>query len=373
MASVSRHPKSKYWSAFWRDTDGKLRCKTTKLTDKAKALKVATAWEKVFRAKNAVEHIRVTFNQLAREIDPEAAIPTVHEYFSRWVEGHGGELAPRTLVSYQQRLKQFSEYVGNEMTMDMVKQTHALAFRGSIAKTASATTANHAAKVLRSVFSCAMNEGVIIGNPFALKALGEKNAEKQAFTLAQVKRLLTVADSEWKSLITFGIYTGQRLGDLAKLTWSKIDFERKEILFKTEKTGRDMAIPASDALWSHILSLKRGTPTAPLHPRAFEMREKYGIGGVSKDFTRLMVSAGLCEARPNNRKREKAGDVSREVNPLTFHSLRHAAATWLRDVGVSESVAMEIVGHDSASVDRAYVHTDPRIMRDALNKLPKIG
>ena len=101
------------------------------------------------------------------------------------------------------------------------------------------------------------------------------------------------------------LYTSQRLGDLVTLTWSQIDFARKEILFKTEKTSRRMAIPACDTLWAHILTLKRGTPTALLHPRAYDLKNKHGIGLVSKDFTRLMVTAGLCAAKPNNKKREK--------------------------------------------------------------------
>jgi len=88
---------------------------------------------------------------------------------------------------------------------------------------------------------------------------------------------------------------------------------------------------------------------------------------------RKMVAAGLCAAKPNNKKREKKGDVSREVNPLTFHSLRHAAVTWLRDTGVSESLAMERIGHDSVSVDRSYVHTSPDAMRNALNRLPALS
>ncbi len=373
MASVHHQKGTKYWIAHFSDKSGKRRVKSTKLTDKAKALKVADSWEKVFRAKNAVEHIRSAFNLLAREIDPEAAIPTVKEYFDRWLEGHGGELADRTRDSYVQRLKQFAEYVGAETTMDAVKQSHALGFRGKIASTASAVTANTAMRVMRSVFGCAMNEGVIVGNPFKLTPLAEDGTEKQAFNLQQVQRLLSVAKPEWRSLITFGIFTGQRLGDLVSLTWAQIDFDRKEILFKTEKTNRRMAIPANDALWAHILTLPRGTPAAPLHPHAFEIKEAFGIGLVSREFTDLMVEAGLTAARPRKRKREKKGDVTREVNPLTFHSLRHAAATWLRDAGVSESLAMELIGHDSVSVDRSYVHTSPDAMRNALNRLPALS
>ncbi|MDD4017817.1 MAG: site-specific integrase [Kiritimatiellae bacterium] len=373
MASVHHQTGTKYWIAHFTDKDGKRRVKSTKLTDRAKALKVAAAWEESFRARNAVEHIRTAFNSLAREIDPSAAVPTVKEYFKRWVEGHGGELAPRTLASYEQRLRQFGDFVGDDLSIDMVKPSHALAFRGLIAENASAATANLAIKVLRAVFACAMNEGVVMGNAFKLKALDSDSVEKQAFTVPQVRRLLEVANPEWRSLILFALYTGQRLGDLVTLTWSQIDFNRKEILFRTEKTSRRMAIPACDTLWAHILTLKRGTPTAPLHPNACALKDKHGIGLVSKDFTRLMVTAGLCAAKPNNKKREKKGDVSREVNPLTFHSLRHAAATWLRDAGVSESLAMELIGHDSVSVDRSYVHTSPDAMRNALNALPALS
>ena len=85
-----------------------------------------------------------------------------------------------------------------------------------------------------------------------------------------------------------------------------------------------------------------------------------------------MVTAGLAIAYEKQRKRTKEGDVSKEVRELSFHSLRHAAVSWLRDVGVSESIAMGIVGHDSKSVDRAYVHSDPERMRTEINKLPSL-
>jgi len=46
-----------------------------------------------------------------------------------------------------------------------------------------------------------------------------------SFTLPELRSLLAVANDEWKSLILFGLYTGQRLGDLARLTWQNVDLE----------------------------------------------------------------------------------------------------------------------------------------------------
>ena len=57
---------------------------------------------------------------------------------------------------------------------------------------------------------------------------------------------------------------------------------------------------------------------------------------------------------------------------MCYAPLRHPAATWLRDAGVSESLAMELIGHDSVSVDRGYVHTSSDAMRNAPNRRPAL-
>ena len=50
--------------------------------------------------------------------------------------------------------------------------------------------------------------------------------------------VLEVADDQWKSLIKFGLYTGQRLADIAALTWTQVDLSRNEIRLTTRKTGK---------------------------------------------------------------------------------------------------------------------------------------
>jgi len=62
----------------------------------------------------------------------------------------------------------------------------------------------------------------------------------------------------------------------------------------------------------------------------------------------------------------------REQNQLSFHCLRHTAATLLKAAGVSESVAMEFVGHDSASVSRSYTHIPTEVLKLAADKLPDV-
>jgi len=55
-------------------------------------------------------------------------------------------------------------------------------------------------------------------------------------------------------LIRFGLYTGQRLADLATLTWAQIDLERDEIRLSIRKTGKSTLIPIAQPLREHLLT-----------------------------------------------------------------------------------------------------------------------
>src|ERR1700757_3243831 len=102
---------------------------------------------------------------------------------------------------------------------------------------------------------------------------------RRPLTIPEIQSVLSVADPEWQSLIKFGLYTGQRLGDLALLTWDNVDLERNEIRLVTRKTDKSLTIPISSPLQAHIMSLRDsldGPGTTPLHHRAFETVQKQG-------------------------------------------------------------------------------------------------
>ena len=63
--------------------------------------------------------------------------------------------------------------------------------------------------------------------------------------MTEIKRILKACsdNSEWHCLVLFGLYLGQRLGDLAKLTWREVDLDPGEIAFTTRKTGRRIVLP----------------------------------------------------------------------------------------------------------------------------------
>lgn len=59
----------------------------------------------------------------------------------------------------------------------------------------------------------------------------------------------------------------------------------------------------------------------------------------------------------------------RRQSEITFHSLRHTATSLLKRAGVSNAMAMDLIGHDSEAVSRNYTHIDDATKRKALNKL----
>jgi len=97
-----------------------------------------------------------------------------------------------------------------------------------------------------------------------------------------------VADPEWQSLIKFGLYTGQRLSDLASLTWSNIDLEKNQIRLIARKTGKNVILPIAAPLRSHILTIEHSHDVkAPVHPRSFGIlkRQNGSAGNLSNQFS----------------------------------------------------------------------------------------
>jgi integrase len=56
-------------------------------------------------------------------------------------------------------------------------------------------------------------------------------------------------------MILYGLYTGQRLADIARLTWANIDLPGARIRFTTQKTGKTLTIPMAEPLPRHVESL----------------------------------------------------------------------------------------------------------------------
>jgi integrase len=198
--------------------------------------------------------------------------------------------------------------------------------------------------------------------------------ERRPFTIDELKRVLDVAGEEWQSLIKFGLYSGQRLGDLATLTWTQIDLTRDEIALTTRKTGKRLLVPIAGPLREHLLAMEVGdNPRGPVHPNAFEIvaTQNGRVGTLSNQFSELLVSAGLRESW-NHKSRGTGRAGKRAGLDLSFHSLRHSAVSLLKDAGVPDAVVQALVGYESAAMSHRYTHVGKEALAKAAKTLPEI-
>jgi integrase len=198
-------------------------------------------------------------------------------------------------------------------------------------------------------------------------------SKRRAFTFNEIKRILKACgdDTEWRGLVLFGLYLGRRLGDLARLTWRAVDLDTGEVAFSTRKTGRRIVLPLVPPLGDYLASLPvSDNPNAFIFPRAASAKR---TASLSNQFRDILVAAGLVEPRPRGHKSTGKGrDQAREASEISFHSLRHSGVTMLKAASVSDFMAREIVGHESAAVSRQYTHLTTDHKRAAMQRLPDV-
>jgi integrase len=86
----------------------------------------------------------------------------------------------------------------------------------------------------------------------------------------------------------FGLYTGQRLSDLAILSWDNIYLARNEIRLKARKTGKRLSLPIAAPLKAHLAVCDKSG--AYLHPKAAAtVRSQKRSGTLSNQFADLLA------------------------------------------------------------------------------------
>jgi integrase len=92
---------------------------------------------------------------------------------------------------------------------------------------------------------------------------------------------------------------------------------------------------------------------------------------LSRQFSELLAQAGLRE-KTTHVGRGKTRSVRREVNALSFHSLRRTATTLLHEAGVAGAVAQALIGHDSEQIHNDYINVGREALKNAVATLPAI-
>jgi integrase len=342
-------------------------------------MKLATQWEDAARRRITEAQVRRVLSDIHREIHGEhLASPSVSDYAAQWLDRKRGETTAVTLMTYKHAVNEFRDFLGDKASQPIhyVTPSQVAAWRDAAARKATPRTANNKLKIVRVMFQSAWRDGLLADSPAAkVSALKITETIRRPFTLGELKAILRVASREWRGMILAGVYTGQRLKDIASLTWDNVDVERDEIRLSTSKTGRRQVIPIARPLRAYLAELPAcDDPHAPLFPSAHPLAGRLaGTSVLSQQFHDLLVSVGLAKPRPPKRTSTGKGrDSRRKQSEVSFHSLRHTATSLLKNAGVSEAVARDIIGHESAEISQRYTHVDEDAKRKAIAMLPDL-
>lgn len=384
MAFLRRFPRSPYWFAGYTLPDGRRVQRSTKQSNRKRAQAVADAWEKTARLGSEKRLGEAQARRVVAEIyeavnNEPLFSKTAREFLAGWAEGRKADTAPRTQQAYAQVVRDFLASLGDRAERDIsqISRSDVASYRDVVLKRTSIATANKSLKYLRVALGAAWKDGLSQDNVAAkldtLKRRSDDSAERRAFTLDELKALLGHASREWRGLILFGLYTGQRLNDLARLTWQNVDLVKGDVRLVTGKTGRRMHLPLAAPLLTYVESLDAGDdPSRPLFPSAHLIASNSkGDSRLSQQFHAILVDAGMAKER-SKKETGKGRSSRRTVSAISFHSLRHTATSLLKNAGVSEAVAMDIIGHESKAISRQYTHIDEAAKRGAFEKMPDI-
>jgi len=384
MASLRKKDRSPYYFACFNGPDGQRVQRSTKQIKRKQAQAVANEWEKAARLaaerRLGEAQARRVVADIYEAINKEPLRSAVaRDFLTQWAEKRKVDTALRTYQAYAQVVRDFVKSLGERATLDIsqLNKADVAKYRDEVLNRTSVANANKTLKYLRVALGAAYKDGVAQDNPAAkldtFRRRETDRAERRPFTLPELKNILAHASGEWKGIILFGLYTGQRLKDIARLTWQNLDIEQEELRFVTAKTGRRMTLPLASPLMAHLQAITVGDdPSAPLFPEAYAIAIKEGNAGhLSQQFYAVLVAAGMA----NERTKEETGkghSQRRTVNEISFHSLRHTATSLLKNAGVPAAVAMDIIGHESEAISRHYTHIETKTKRAALKKLPKL-
>ena len=374
------HGRSRYWWAKWCGPDGRQMFRSTKCTNRIDALQVLAKWEKLSnRARAGVlteEQVRsVAADMFFRATGDTMQRASVREYLRGWVKRKSLEISDSSAVAYANIAAGFMRSLGKRAEKDMSQVTadQVARWRDGLAERLAAGTVNKYLKIMRGAWSQAVRDGLISSNPFAavgtIKAHKSFESTRRAFKVDEMRRILQVADGEWRGIILFGLYTGQRLSDITSLTWNQIDPAEGVVRFVTAKTGAVLDIPLAGPVLDWI-----GKAKVPKSARApvFPLADAASVSQNSKAFAKILVAAGLRKELPNHKGAGKGRNAKREASEVTFHCLRHTATSLLKNAGVSDVVAREIIGHKTEAISRAYTHIESKTMKRAIDALPDV-
>lgn len=241
-------------------------------------------------------------------------------------------LAKKTRADYERRLR-WMEDRWSALDVETIDREAVLALRDALAvhpRSADLTVA-----VLRRLLAFALDRPSRFGlahNPAIRpgRLSRPRPGANRPWSSEEVERALACDRRAVRVAVALAVYTGQRQGDVLRMTWHAI--QAGAVAVRQAKTGAELLIPVHARLRAILAAEERRAVTIVTGERGRSL---------TPDGFRAIWRATLARAALAG-----AG--------LTFHGLRHTAATRLAEAGCTALEIRAITGHATAAMLERY-------------------
>jgi integrase len=235
------------------------------------------------------------------------------------------------------------------LTVGDLRLEHLQSFQIKASKDFSASYTDQIVDTVKAAVTLALDNDKIGGDllkPFRkLRGMLRKgaNARKRVLTPAEYQGLYGNLKNHLKPVVAVAWWSGMRQGEILKLTWDKVDLNKRLIRLKAEDTKEDRAkvVPIARPLRDILLTLPG---------RAAEGFVFTYAGKPLRDITQGIGAACVASGIVYGRFKDQG---------FVFHDLRRGFITYARKAGVERNVIMAITGHSGkGDMNRRYDQVD---------------
>jgi len=235
-----------------------------------------------------------------------------------------------------------------DKTLEEISQLDVDRLRISMAKTLKPQTVKNVLAILKRLSFFASERQLSPGLNFRIAMPRVNNLQTEFLTEEELKRLLEAIEQDPHPIagriLLLALYTGLRRGEIVKLQWPDIDFQRNLIKIRNPKGGQDSIIPLNDTARYVLESIPRTDGFV------FPGRAGHIGSGVYKIISSIRQKAGLPQGfRP-------------------FHGLRHTYASLLASSGDVDLYTLQrLLTHKTPGMTARYAHLRDEALRRASN------
>jgi integrase len=300
-----------------------------------------------------VRAVRIRGEQLPNKARRLVEKSEKEAHANRWTFGRLWEEYKRNkpelkgVVTDQNRFKNYIEPHFDKKEPVDIQPLDIDRFRLRALKGKSPGTVKNVLELLRRLANFGVNKQLCGGFKFRIELPRANNEKTEDLSPEQLQNLMKAIDDDKHPhagpIMKLALYTGMRRGEIFRLKWRDLDFQKGFIHIREPKGGQDQKIPLNDAASDLLINHERSRS-----PYVFPGRKGRKRTDIHKSINQI----------------KKNADLPKDFRAL--HGLRHVYASMLASSGKVDMYTLQkLLTHKSPQMTQRYAHLRDEALRKA--------